>query len=296
MAAAEHRARSEVAEAPAPTGSRVTRARVSALTVEPDPVGSLEEAIFCSVRETLDRGGLETSDIDAVVIAADDVADGRSITTMMHATAAGAYLKDEIRVTGGSLTAVGLACTRVATELSERVLVVAWWRPTAIAESIGRSTLDPIAAQMVPPEQVASADVSEALVSCVVSSKDEDATLELEGWALAQSGYTEWLAQTGEPENCIDRLADLLRGKCGALGDASLLVAEVGDAVLTPWARLQRRLGARELVSAAPSYGLADGMARLAMAQGLETGSRAVVAATGLPPFLRTEAVVARRL
>ena len=41
--------------------------------------------------------------IDAVVIAADDLADGRSITTMLHATAAGAYLKDEIRTTNGSL-------------------------------------------------------------------------------------------------------------------------------------------------------------------------------------------------
>lgn len=296
MRPAEAQRGAAAADAPAQGRPQPAEARISALTVEPDPQGSLEEAIFRTVRETLDRARLETRDIDAVVIAADDVSDGRSITTMMHATAAGAYLKDEIRVTGGSLTALAVARSRIASGLSERVLVVVWWRPTANTDSIGRSTLDPVAAGATAPDQVTFAASSEAVASCVVSRGDQQATLAIDGWALVQADYLEWLAQTSEPQHSIERLGELLLEKRDDLGDAALLAARAGEGDPSPWVGLQQRLGARELVSDSSYYGVVDGVARAAIAQSLPSGSRAVVAATGLPPFLRTEAITVRRL
>ena len=68
---------------------------------------SLEERVFTTVEAALGSTGVVRDEVDSVVLAADDIADGRAITTMLHATAAGAYFLDEIRTTNGSLTAQG---------------------------------------------------------------------------------------------------------------------------------------------------------------------------------------------
>jgi hypothetical protein len=250
------------------------------------------------VRATLDEAALETADVDGVAIAADDVSDGRSITTMMHATAAGAYLKDEIRVTGGSLTALGLAAARILAGAARRMLVVAWWRPTADVAGIARATTDPLTGRpLLGRERLAIPDPGGAVASCVVSPADGEGGLLLDGWSLSQSAYPDWLAGTGEPERCLRRLGSDLRRRCGDLTGAALIVPRLdGDAGTSlPWEPLAASLAAEPEPSDQGYLGIADGLGSLARAAERLGGERAVVASTGLPPLLRVEAIAVSR-
>lgn len=86
----------------------------------------LSEMIFEAASGALRDAGIKIGDIDSVVLAAHDLIDGRSITSMLTATPAGAYLKDEIRVADDGAFAVALAWLRLLSGEFATSLVVSW--------------------------------------------------------------------------------------------------------------------------------------------------------------------------
>ncbi len=86
----------------------------------------LADMIFETTRGALDDAGLQIGDIDSVVLAAHDLIDGRSITSMLTAPPAGAHLKDEIRVADDGAFAVALAWLRLLSGEFGTSLVVSW--------------------------------------------------------------------------------------------------------------------------------------------------------------------------
>lgn len=113
-----------------------------------DPTRNLMELIFDTVRAALSDAGCTIGDIDAVVIAAHDLVDGRSLSSMVTAPAAGAYLLDEIRVTDDGLVALSLSAAMVQSAHAERTLVATWGRPSeADVEAASARSFDPFTEQ-----------------------------------------------------------------------------------------------------------------------------------------------------
>jgi acetyl-CoA C-acetyltransferase len=86
----------------------------------------LADVIFEAASKALDDAGLKRDDMDSVVMAAHDQIDGRSISSMLTAIPAGAYLKDETRVCEDGALAVALALVRLLTGEFNTSLVVSW--------------------------------------------------------------------------------------------------------------------------------------------------------------------------
>ncbi|MEH7253207.1 thiolase family protein [Neobacillus niacini] len=86
----------------------------------------LEELVFLTAKAALDDAGIVRDDLDNVVLGASDELDGRSISSMLMATPAGALLKDEIKVTDSGLHALHLGYMRVASGLHNVTLVISW--------------------------------------------------------------------------------------------------------------------------------------------------------------------------
>ncbi len=256
---------------------------------------SIEERVFATVRAALEQAEVERSQIDAVVIAADDVADGRSITTMLHATAAGAHFKDEIRTTNGSLTALGLASLRVQAGLARQVIVAGWWLPHADAESIAAVSLDAGYGRLVAVrERLVAAPAGAGSAACIVraacaGSAGSGDGLTLDGFCFGQADYHAWLAGDGEPAAALGRLGRELAERCAPFAQADTAVS-VAPGDWEPFFDGAGLSGARRLPVGAAHHGLVDGLARLAAAQ-LLPGERLVVATTGDPAFLQVEAV-----
>lgn len=89
---------------------------------------SLAELIFETVYEAVGDAGRGLDGIDAVILAAHDLVDGRSLSSMVTAPAAGAYLRDEIRFSDDGAAAFAAAVARIEAGESERVIVAAWGR------------------------------------------------------------------------------------------------------------------------------------------------------------------------
>lgn len=87
---------------------------------------NLADMIFEAASGALADAGLKIGDIDSVVLAAHDLVDGRSITTMLTAPPAGAHLKDEVRVADDGAFAVALAWLRILSGEFTTSLVVSW--------------------------------------------------------------------------------------------------------------------------------------------------------------------------
>jgi acetyl-CoA C-acetyltransferase len=87
---------------------------------------ALTDIIFETSAKALEDANLKINDIESVTLAAHDMVDGRAITSMLTAPPAGAYLKDEIRVTEDGAFAVALACLRILTGDFATSLVVSW--------------------------------------------------------------------------------------------------------------------------------------------------------------------------
>jgi acetyl-CoA acetyltransferase len=101
----------------------------SRCTLRGDP-GRLEELIFETTAAALDDCGLKREDVDSVVVATSDAIDGRCISTMLTAHAAGAYLKDEIKTSDEGSFAMILAAMRLLTGDFHTSLVVSWSKPS----------------------------------------------------------------------------------------------------------------------------------------------------------------------
>jgi acetyl-CoA C-acetyltransferase len=106
---------------------------------------SLTELVFEAARGALDDAGLEIDDIDSVVLAAHDLMDGRSITSMLTAAPAGAFLKDEIRVADDGAFAVALAWLRIKAGDFRRSLVVSWCKLSEVDfDAVTALSFDPV--------------------------------------------------------------------------------------------------------------------------------------------------------
>ena len=86
---------------------------------------NLSELIFDTVRASVDDSGREMDEIDSVVLAARDLVDGRSLSSMVTAPAAGAYLRDEIRFSDDGAAAFAAAMTRLEAGDNRRSIVAA---------------------------------------------------------------------------------------------------------------------------------------------------------------------------
>jgi acetyl-CoA acetyltransferase len=86
----------------------------------------LEEIVFDVTRQALDNAGIERQEVGQVTIAGCDELDGRSISSMLLAMPAGAYLKDEIKCTDAGLLAFCLAAMRIEAGFGDPSLVVSW--------------------------------------------------------------------------------------------------------------------------------------------------------------------------
>jgi len=86
----------------------------------------LDDMVFEAASKAFAQASLDREEIDSVVIAACDELDGRCISSMLLAMPAGAYLKDEIKVTDDGSYGVILAAMRLMTGLFDLSLVVSW--------------------------------------------------------------------------------------------------------------------------------------------------------------------------
>jgi acetyl-CoA C-acetyltransferase len=106
---------------------------------------NLSELIFDTVRDAIDDAGRGLEGIDSVVLAAHDLVDGRSLSSMVTAPAAGAYLRDETRYSDDGAAAFAAAVTRLEAGESERVIVAAWGRSSEHdVAAVSRIQFDPM--------------------------------------------------------------------------------------------------------------------------------------------------------
>lgn len=113
-----------------------------------DGARNLSELIFDTVRGAIDDAGRGLDGIDSVVLAAHDLVDGRSLSSMVTAPAAGAYLRDEVRYGDDGAAAFAAAVMRLEGGESERSIVAAWGRSSEHnVEAVSRSLFDPFFAQ-----------------------------------------------------------------------------------------------------------------------------------------------------
>ena len=105
---------------------------------------NLSELIFDTVRASVDDSGRQMDEIDSVVLAAHDLVDGRSLSSMVTAPAAGAYLRDEIRFSDDGAAAFAAAVTRLEAGDNQRSIVAAWGRSSEHdPDAFSRSLFDP---------------------------------------------------------------------------------------------------------------------------------------------------------
>ena len=106
---------------------------------------NLSELIFDTVKNAIDGAGKGLDGIDSVVLAAHDLVDGRSLSSMVTAPAAGAYLRDEIRYSDDGAGAFVSGVARIEAGESQRTIVAAWGRASEHdVDAVSRCLFDPI--------------------------------------------------------------------------------------------------------------------------------------------------------
>lgn len=104
----------------------------------------LEEIVYHTARAALDDAGVTRGQLDNVTLGACDELDGRSISSMLMAMPAGAYLVDEIKVTDSGATALCLETARLQSEEFDIGLVASWCKSSKTdVESVMRLRGDP---------------------------------------------------------------------------------------------------------------------------------------------------------
>jgi acetyl-CoA C-acetyltransferase len=110
-----------------------------------DSTRSLTELIFSIVSNAVEDAGLGFDGIDSVVLASHDLVDGRSLSSMVTAPAAGAYLRDEVRYSDDGAGAFATAVARIEAGEAERSIVAAWGRASEHdVEELSRGLFDRI--------------------------------------------------------------------------------------------------------------------------------------------------------
>lgn len=115
-----------------------------------DTSRSLTDLIFDTVRGAVDDSAKAMESIDSVVLAAHDLVDGRSLSSMVTAPAAAAYLRDEIRFGDDSAGAFAAAMTRLEAGHNQRTIVAGWGRASEHdVEAFSHRLFDPFFGQPV---------------------------------------------------------------------------------------------------------------------------------------------------
>ncbi len=101
----------------------------------------LDDMVFEAASKALADAGITREQVECVTIAAGDQMDGRPISSMLEACPAGAYLKDEIKVTEEGSYAAILAAMRILSGVFDTVLVVSWTKcsETFVTQTTGYS-------------------------------------------------------------------------------------------------------------------------------------------------------------
>lgn len=117
---------------------------------------SLTDLIYGCVQQALRDAGIQAADLDAVVIAAQDLVDGRSLTNMVTAPAAAAYMKDETRLSEDSASAFILGDARVRSGSVDTCLVVGWGRASEIPiDDISHALFEPFTSRPLGLTEIA---------------------------------------------------------------------------------------------------------------------------------------------
>jgi acetyl-CoA C-acetyltransferase len=117
---------------------------------------SLTDLIYDCVQRALADAGLRAADLDAVVLGAHDLVDGRGLTSMVTAPAAGSYLKDETRVGEDGATAFVLGDARVRSGSVRRCLIAAWGRASeGPVDRISNAQFDPFTTKPLGMTEIA---------------------------------------------------------------------------------------------------------------------------------------------
>lgn len=95
----------------------------------------LDDLVFESASKALEDASLIRNEIETVVISGCDELDGRCISSMLLAVPAGAYLKDEIKVTDEGAYAVVLAGLRILSGHFDIALIVGWCKTSEASVS-----------------------------------------------------------------------------------------------------------------------------------------------------------------
>jgi len=112
--------------------------------VAADEGNSLSEIAFNCSRAILDKYKLERNDLDLIVIACDDLLDGRSISSMVTAAPAGAILKEFVKVPGDGTFALAYAYQCIQAGFGDLILVSSWSTVSeAPYHNITKLTFDP---------------------------------------------------------------------------------------------------------------------------------------------------------
>jgi hypothetical protein len=110
-----------------------------------DAKKDLSELIFDTVTDALGDADQSMDAVDSVVLAAHDLVDGRSLSSMVTAPAAGAYLREEIRFSDDAAGALVGAMTKLEAGRARRSVVAAWGRSSEFNyDQFSRTLFDPI--------------------------------------------------------------------------------------------------------------------------------------------------------
>ncbi|MWA02897.1 hypothetical protein F8568_021465 [Actinomadura sp. LD22] len=117
---------------------------------------SLTDLIFDAVRAAIDDSGQPLEGIDSVVLAAHDLVDGRSLSSMVTAPAAAAYLRDEIRYGDDGAGAFAAAMTRLEAGHNRRTIVAGWGRASEHdVDAVSHGLFDPFFGRPVGLDELA---------------------------------------------------------------------------------------------------------------------------------------------
>lgn len=105
---------------------RVGIAGIGTNGYEADVEDALEELVHGASRAALDDAGIDRAAVDNVVVCADDLEDGRAISSMVAACPAGGYRKDFIKTTDTGIHALALAAMRIRAGVFDTCLVASW--------------------------------------------------------------------------------------------------------------------------------------------------------------------------
>lgn len=109
-----------------------------------DESRNLSELIFDTVRRAIDESAEGLDGIESVVLASHDLVDGRSLSSMVTAPAAGAYLRDEIRFSDDGAVALAAAVARIEAGEATRSIVAAWGRASEHdVHALSKALFDP---------------------------------------------------------------------------------------------------------------------------------------------------------